>query len=104
QYGYQQLEEALNSGYQEGYLAGRADRADNWRFDYRSSWAYRDANYGYSGLDLDQPQYNYYFRQGFQRGYHAGYHEPFQYGNNEGGTYQLVASLLNTILNLKSLG
>ena len=29
--------------YAEGYRAGRADRLDGWGFDYRSSFAYRDA-------------------------------------------------------------
>ena len=49
------------------------------RFDYRNNWAYRDANYGYTGMYVDQPQYNYYFRQGFQRGYEDGYYSRSQY-------------------------
>jgi len=84
-------------------MAGQADRQDGWRFDYRNSWAYRDANYGYSGMYIDQPQYNYYFRQGFQRGYEDGYYSRSRYGNNYNGTYQLVAGLLSSLLNLRPL-
>ena len=35
QYGADRLRQASNTGYQKGYEAGRADRQDNWRFDYR---------------------------------------------------------------------
>ena len=42
QYGIRKLEEALQAGYNEGYRAGRADREDRWRYDYRSAFAYGD--------------------------------------------------------------
>lgn len=80
QYGIRQMERALQAGYNEGFWAGRADREDRWRYDYRSAFAYRDANYGYDGRYIDQYEYNYYFRQGFQRGYEDGYYGRQSYG------------------------
>src|SRR3546814_468924 len=47
-YGADLIRQAINYGYQEGLYAGRADRQDNWRNDYRDSYAYQDANYGYN--------------------------------------------------------
>ena len=91
----------MNNGYQEGYLSGQADRQDHWRSGYRDSWAYQDANYGYDGMYIDQPQYNYYFRQGFQRGYDDGYSARYRYGRNDNGTFQIVASIGTQILNLQ---
>jgi hypothetical protein len=87
QYGIRQLERALQAGYNEGFKAGRADRADRWRYDYRSAFAYRDANYGYEGRYLDQDEYHHYFREGFQRGYDDGYYGRRNYGrqNDDGG-------------------
>ena len=57
------LREAVNNGYREGFRAGTADREDRWRPDYEDSFAYQDANFGYSGYYVDQADYNYYFRQ-----------------------------------------
>jgi len=103
QYGADLLRQALNNGYAEGFQAGQADRRDGWRFDYRDSYAYQDANYGYNGLYVDQPDYNYYFRQGFRRGYEDGYYSRYRYGVNSGGTLNMVASVLSGILNLRAL-
>jgi hypothetical protein len=103
QYGADLLRESVNNGYDVGYRAGLADREDGWRFDYRDSWAYRDANYGYTGLYLDESQYNYYFRQGFRRGYEDGYYSRFRYGQRANGTHQILGTLLAQILNLRSL-
>jgi hypothetical protein len=97
------LRTAVNSGYEEGYQAGQADRQDGWRFDYRNSYAYRDANYGYTGFYVNQDQYNYYFREGFQKGYEDGYYSRSQYGTVVNGKYQLIGSLLSTLLNLTNL-
>jgi len=105
QYGVNLLEQALNYGYQEGLRAAQADRQDNWNYDYRNSYAYQDANYGYNGLYLDQSQYNYYFRQGFQRGYDDGYYNRSQYGTRyDNGTLGLVVGLIDSLLHLHSLG
>jgi hypothetical protein len=93
----------VNNGYEEGYLAGQADRQDGWRFGYRDSYAYEDANYGYNGFYVPQNDYNYYFREGFQRGYDDGYYGRSQYGRSYNGTYEILANLLSQILNLRSL-
>ncbi|HEV8240798.1 MAG TPA: hypothetical protein VGS57_15645 [Thermoanaerobaculia bacterium] len=104
QYGVDVLQDALNLGYQEGFRAAQADRQDQWRYDYRNSYAYQDANYGYNGLYLDQSQYNYYFRQGFQRGYDDGYYNRSQYGTRRNGNLELILGLLDQILRLRALG
>jgi hypothetical protein len=87
QYGMRKIEQALQAGYNEGYRAGRADREDRWRYDFRSAFAYRDANYGYDGRYIAQDEYNYYFREGFERGYEDGYYSRNKYGrrNHDGG-------------------
>ena len=103
QYGADELRRSVNNGYEEGYLAGQADREDGWSRGYRNSYAYEDANYGYNGLYVSQPDYNYYFRQGFEKGYSDGYNSRSQYGRNVNGTYQILANLLSQILNLRSL-
>ena len=78
QYGANLLREAVNYGYEQGFQAGRADRQDRWRSNYQSSYAYQDANYGYSGYYVPQGEYNYYFREGFRRGYEDGYSNRYQ--------------------------
>jgi len=83
QYGMKKLEQALQAGYNEGFRAGRADREDRWRYDYRSAFAYKDANYGYDGRYIDQDEYNHYFREGFQRGYDDGYYDRQKYGRKK---------------------
>ena len=87
QYGVKKMEKALQAGYNEGFRAGRADREDRWRYDYRSAFAYQDANFGYDGRYIAQDEYNHYFREGFQRGYDDGYHDRQKYGrkNDSGG-------------------
>ena len=72
----------MNLGYEEGVRAGQADREDGFRGDYRSSYAYQDANYGYTGMYVGQTDYNYYFREGFRRGYEDGYNSSYRYGSN----------------------
>jgi len=86
QYGADQLRKASNTGYKKGYEAGRADQQDNWRFDYRNSFAYQDANYGFDGRYVRQDDYNHYFREGFQRGYEDGYYGRPTYGTNAEGS------------------
>ena len=103
QYAADALEQAVNYGYQEGFAAGRADREDRWRFDYRSSYAYQDALYGYGGLYVDPTDYEYYFREGFRRGYDDGYYSRYRYGYNTNGGLNIIASVLSQILNLQPL-
>ena len=85
QYGIKALDKALQAGYNEGYKAGRADREDRWRNDYRSSFAYQDANYGFDGRYVAQDEYQHYFREGFQRGYEDGYYGRHKYGQKSDG-------------------
>jgi hypothetical protein len=103
QYGADMLRQASNTGYQQGLQAGRADKQDNWRFDYKQSFAYEDANYGYDGRYVRQDDYNHYFREGFQRGYEDGYYDRRQYGSSTQGTDSLLGTVLNAILNLESM-
>jgi hypothetical protein len=103
QYGADVLRQAVNYGYQEGVRFGQADRQDGLPADYRNSFAYQDANYGYSGNYVDQADYNYYFRQGFQRGYSDGYYSRSQYGTALNGSPSILATLLTSILGLTSL-
>jgi hypothetical protein len=103
QYGADVLRQAVNYGYEEGVRFGQADRQDGLPADYRNSFAYQDANYGYSGYYVDQADYNYYFRQGFQRGYSDGYYSRSQYGTALNGSPSILATLLSSILGLTSL-
>jgi flagellar biosynthesis/type III secretory pathway protein FliH len=103
QYGADVLKQAVDYGYQQGYQAGQADRQDGWAASYRSSYAYTDANYGYTGNYVSQSDYNYYFRQGFQRGYEDGYYTRSQYGNSLNGSQSILATVLSAILGLTSL-
>jgi hypothetical protein len=103
QYGADVLRQAVNYGYQEGVRFGQADRQDGLPSNYRNSFAYQDANYGYSGNYVDQSDYNYYFRQGYQRGYSDGYNSQSQYGSSLNGSPSILATLLSSILGLTSL-
>jgi hypothetical protein len=103
QYGADILRQAINNGYEEGFRAGQADREDRWRGSYQDSYAYQDANYGYSGYYVDQDSYNYYFREGFRRGYEDGYNSRYQYGSYSGGKYSILGAILSQILNLRSI-
>ena len=101
-YGRDLMNQAVNFGYQEGLRAGRADHDDGWRSDYRNSYAYEDASYGYNGYYLAQDQYNYYFRQGFQRGYEDSYRNDYRYGGRgSDGNYAILAGVLATIVALQ---
>jgi hypothetical protein len=103
QYGVNMLRQAVNYGYSEGYNAGQADRLDGWRSSYQDSYAYQDANYGYTGFYVDQDAYNYYFREGFRRGYEDGFRHHYQYGRYDNGTYSVLDGILGGILVLSSL-
>jgi hypothetical protein len=103
QYGANLLQDALNYGYEQGYLAGRADKQDRWKFNYQNSYAYEDANYGYSGFYVPREEYNYYFRQGFQRGYDDGYYSRYHYGSYSNGKYTILGALFGSIIDMQSL-
>lgn len=103
QYGADVLRQAVSYGYQQGFIAGQADRQDRWQANYQNSIAYRDANYGYTGNYIDQADYNYYFRQGFRRGYDDGYNSQSRYGRISNGTPTILGTLLSSILGLQSI-
>ena len=103
QYGADVLRQAVRNGYEQGYRAGQADKQDRSPASYQSTFAYRDANYGYTGRDVDQSDYNYYFRQGLQRGYDDGYSHRTQYGTASNGTATILSSLLASILGFQPI-
>lgn len=98
------MRQAVNYGYQEGLRAGQADRFDGWRNDYRNSYAYEDASFGYNGYYLDPSAYTHYFRQGFERGYDDGYGNRHRHGQRgDNGQYVILAAVLGAILGLQLL-
>jgi hypothetical protein len=99
----QVLREAVDFGYEQGFLAGRADYEDGWRFSYSDCYAYEDATYGYTGYYVDLKEYRYYFREGFRRGYEDGYYHVYHYGRYEDGKYRILADILVHILYLMPL-
>jgi len=98
QYGLNLLRQAVDYGYDEGVRAGLADRRDRWESNYGKSFAYQDANYGYTGFYVDRDDYNYYFREGFRRGYDDGYNSHYQYGTYSGGKGSILGAVLGGIL------
>jgi hypothetical protein len=103
QYGADMLRQAVNDGYEQGWKAGRADRADRWPSNYQKSYAYQDANYGYNGAYIPQSDYNYYFREGFRRGYEDGYARHSQYGTVSNGNPSILSTILSGILGLQTI-
>ena len=103
QYGVDLLRQAVNYGYQQGRLAGMADRQDHWAFNYRASYAYRDAKYGYGGFYVDRNDYNVYFREGFRRGYSDGYYSRHRYGSYTNGRGSVLAAVLGAILTFEAI-
>jgi hypothetical protein len=97
------LRDAVDNGYEEGYLAGRADMEDGWRYGYKDCYAYEDATFGYTGYYVDLNEYRYYFREGFQRGYDDGYYNVYHYGRYEDGKRKILADILSRILYLMPL-
>jgi len=103
QYGADVLRQAVRLGYQQGFQAGRADRADHAPSNYRASFAYQDANFGYNGSYVPQGDYNYYFREGFRRGYQDGYTTHYQYGSYSNGNASILGNILSAILGLTNI-
>lgn len=93
------LRQAVNRGYQQGYLEGRRDREYGRRYDYNDSSVYEQSSYGYQSY-VARDQYQYYFQQGFQRGYEDGYYSRTRYGYRQGTSMSILGNVLNTILNL----
>jgi len=97
------LRQAVSYGYQQGYLAGQADRRDGSQSSYQTTYAYQNANYGYDARYVPQSDYNYYFRQGLQRGYPDGYGSIQQYGTVSNGSASILSSILTSILGLTAI-
>jgi hypothetical protein len=103
------LRQAVNEGYRQGFTAGRTDRNARRHGSWTNNNVYRGGTYGYQN-GVAQNQYQYYFRQGFQRGYQDGsnsqyqdgYNGDYQYGRNDGGTLNILGSIMNHILTIQS--
>ena len=102
-YGADVLRQAVDWGYREGVRAGRVDRNDGWRPDYRDALAWRDGGFGYGGRYVSRADYAYYFRQGFQRGYDDGYFGRMQYGRYGNNDVFIAEAVIATILGLQLL-
>lgn len=98
--GAELLRQAVNRGYQQGLIAGRNDRMGRRSMGWRNSNVYRSGNYGYQSY-VDSSQYRYYFQQGFERGYQDGYNSRYQYGSSNNGTFNILGSILSSILNVQ---
>jgi hypothetical protein len=100
--GIELLKQAVNSGYQEGYRAGRNDRNRRRSSNYNGSTVYRKANYGYQNY-VDTKQYQYYFQQGFERGYDDGFNTRYENGANNNGSINILGNILENILTFEKL-
>lgn len=100
--GVELLKQAVNSGYQEGYRAGRNDRNSRRSSNYNGSSVYRKANYGYQSY-VDSRQYQYYFQQGFERGYSDGFNSRYENGANNNGSINILGNILENILTFEKL-
>lgn len=69
----QARERAQRIGYDEGYRAGQADRANGERADFRDESVYREASAGYRSQDGGLSYYRQQFRAAFAEGYEDGY-------------------------------
>jgi hypothetical protein len=64
---------ALNAGYNKGQQAGREDRNDNNRYDFRDEGDYQKASKDYSSRLGNKGLYQRYFRLAIENGYADGY-------------------------------
>jgi|SRR6188508_2793713 len=107
--GAELLRQAVNEGYRQGFQAGRNDRNSSRVFSWTNSNVYRSGTIGYQSY-VARNQYQYYFQQGFQRGYQDGsnsrydsnYNGQYEYGTYQNGTVNILGTILNTILNIRS--
>jgi len=96
--GAELLRQAVRNGYSLGYQEGQRDRTYRRGFNYSNGSGYRNGVYGYESY-VDRSQYRYYFQQGYQRGYEDGYNSTYRYGSRSGNGFEVLGSVLNTILN-----
>jgi len=88
----------VRNGYSLGYQEGQRDRTYRRGFNYSNGSGYRNGVYGYQSY-VDRGQYRYYFQQGYQRGYEDGYNSTYRYGVRSSNGFEVLGSVLNTILN-----
>ena len=93
------LRQAVQQGYRQGYAAGVNDRRYGRNSGYYNNSMYSSGSFGYDPY-VARNQYQYYFQQGFQRGYEDGFYSRTRYGVRSGNTFNILGSVLNTILNL----
>lgn len=96
-HGAELLRSAVNNGYSQGYRQGQIDRQYSRQYNYGGNNTYRSGTYGHQS-DVAENQYQYYFQQGFQRGYEDGFNRTTQYGYRSGNNFNILGSILNTIL------
>ena len=107
--GAELLRSAVNEGYRQGFQAGRSDRSNQRNISWSNSNVYRTGSFGYQSY-VTRSQYQYYFRQGFQRGYQDGsnsryqdgYDGQYEFGSNQNGSLNILGTILNTVLNIRS--
>jgi hypothetical protein len=107
--GAELLRHAVSEGYRQGFRAGRSDRGGNVRFGWTNSNVYRSGSMGYQSY-VTRSQYQYYFQQGYQRGYQDGsnsrydndYNGRYEYGHYENGSVNILGTILNSVLNIRS--
>jgi len=66
-------QQAYRYGYDEGNRAGREDRQNNERYDFRDEGSYQDASAGYRDSYGSRTLYRNEFRAAFQQGYRDGF-------------------------------
>ena len=66
---------AADSGYRDGYEAGRNDARDRNSFDPIRSSRYRSGDHDYDSRYGSKDEYKRVYRDAFQRGYDQGYRE-----------------------------
>lgn len=96
--GAELLRQAVRNGYSQGYRQGQLDNQYGRGSAYNRNSIYRSGTYGWQS-HVARNQYQYYFQQGFQRGYDDGYSNSYRYGERSGNGFNILGSVLNTILN-----
>ena len=96
---YNLLRQAVNHGYQQGYRQGQIDRRYGRGFSFYNSNVYRTGTFGFQSY-VARDQYQHYFQQGFQRGYEDGFYSTARYGYRSGNAFNILGSVLNTILQI----
>ena len=96
------LRQAVQTGYNQGYRQGQQARRYGRGYNgYMNDRYYQNGTYGWRS-EVDRNQYQYYYQQGFQKGYEDGYNSTYRYGTRSGNGFNILGSVLNTILNISN--